>query len=116
MTIPIYYDPMIAKLVTHGKDRTDAIQKMKTAIKEYLIEGVATTLPFGTFVFEQDAFLSGRFDTHFVTNFYTPEKIKEKQKANAEAAALIALKFWLDQQKITQAVNNQSSGWRRRLA
>jgi acetyl-CoA carboxylase biotin carboxylase subunit len=116
MPIPIYYDPMIAKLVTHGRDRTDAIQKMKTAIKEYLIEGVATTLPFGTFVFENESFLSGRFDTHFVADFYTPEKITAKQKANAEAAALIALKYWLDQQKITKAINNQSSGWRRRLA
>ena len=59
MTIPIYYDPMIAKLVTHGKDRTEAIQKMKAAIKDYKIEGVSTTLPFGTFVFEHEAFLSG---------------------------------------------------------
>ena len=115
MSIPIYYDPMIAKLVTHGKNRTDAIQKMKKAIKEYLIEGVATTLPFGTFVFENESFLSGAFDTHFVKEFYTPEKIREKQKANAEAAALIAVKYWLDQQKITQAVSNQSSGWRKRL-
>ena len=41
MTIPIYYDPMIAKLVTHGKDRTEAIQKMKAGIKEYKIEGVS---------------------------------------------------------------------------
>ena len=45
MTIPIYYDPMIAKLVVHGKTRTEAIQKMLQAIKDYKIEGVATTLP-----------------------------------------------------------------------
>jgi len=115
MPIPIYYDPMIAKLVTHGKDRTDAIQKMKKAIKEYLIEGVATTLPFGTFVFENESFLSGAFDTHFVKDFYTPEKILEKQKINAAAAAIIAVRYWRDQQKIMQAVSNQSSGWRKRL-
>jgi len=115
MPIPIYYDPMIAKLVTHGKDRTDAIQKMKKAIKEYLIEGVATTLPFGTFVFENESFLSGAFDTHFVKDFYTPEKILEKQKVNAAAAAIIAVRYWKDQQKIMQAVSNQSSGWRKRL-
>ncbi len=115
MPIPIYYDPMIAKLVTHGKDRTDAIQKMKKAIKEYLIEGVATTLPFGTFVFENESFLSGAFDTHFVKDFYTPEKILEKQKINAAAAAIIAVQYWKDQQKIMQAVSNQSSGWRKRL-
>src|SRR5688572_22992018 len=59
MFIPVYYDPMIAKLVTHGKSRNEAIGKMKAAIAEYKIEGVATTLPFGKFVFEHEAFLSG---------------------------------------------------------
>jgi len=92
MDISIYYDPMIAKLVVHGKTRTEAIQKMLQAIKDYKIEGVATTLPFGTFVFEHEAFFSGHFDTHFVKNYYTPEKIKEKHKAEAEIAALVALK------------------------
>jgi propionyl-CoA carboxylase alpha chain len=116
MAIPVYYDPMIAKLVTHGKDRTEAIQKMKKAIAEYKIEGVATTLPFGSFVFEHDAFLSGRFDTHFIKNHYTPDKIKASQKANAEAAAVIAVKYWLDQQKILRPVENKTTSWKRRLA
>ena len=60
MAIPIFYDPMISKLVTHGKDRTEAIQKMKAAIKEYKIEGVSTTLPFGEFVFEHPGFFVGK--------------------------------------------------------
>ncbi|MCW3108452.1 MAG: acetyl-CoA carboxylase, biotin carboxylase, partial [Segetibacter sp.] len=100
----------------HGKDRTEAIQKMKTAIKDFKIEGLSTTLPFGTFVFEHDAFLTGNFDTHFVKNYYTPELIKEKQKANAEAAALIGLKYWLEQQKIVKAVEHKTTSWKRRLA
>ncbi len=116
MDIPIYYDPMIAKLVTHGKDRTDAIQKMIAAIKEYKIEGVSTTLPFGTFVLEHDAFVSGKFDTNFVATHYTPEKIKEKQKANAEVAAMVALKYYLGKQKVLKAVENKSTSWKRRLA
>ena len=116
MPIPIYYDPMIAKLVTHGKDRTDAIQKMKMAIKNYKIEGLSTTLPFGSFVFEHDAFLSGKFDTHFVKKYYTPEKIKEKQKANAEIAGIAALKYWMNKQKIINPVENRSTSWKRRLA
>ena len=116
MPVPVYYDPMIAKLVTHGKDRTEAIQKMKRAIKDFKIEGVATTLPFGTFVFEHEAFLDGKFDTHFVKNHYTPERIKEKQKANAEAAALIALAYWLDQQNILKPVEHKTTSWKRRLA
>lgn len=116
MAIPIYYDPMIAKLVVHGKTRTEAIQKMLQAIKEYKIEGVATTLPFGTFVFEHDAFFSGHFDTHFVKNYYTPEKIKEKQKANAEIASIIALKYWMEKQKMLSPVEIKSTSWKRRLA
>lgn len=116
MTIPIYYDPMIAKLVVHGKTRTEAIQKMLLAIKDYKIEGVATTLPFGTFVFEHDAFFSGHFDTHFVKNYYTPEKIREKEKANAEIAAYVALKCMQEKQKMLNPVENKSTSWKRRLA
>ena len=116
MAIPIYYDPMIAKLVTHGKDRTEAIQKMKQAIQDYKIEGLLTTLPFGTFVFEHEAFLSGHFDTQFVKNYYTPELIKEKQKTMAEAAALVALKYWQNQQKMLKPVEHKTTSWKRRLA
>ncbi len=116
MEVSIYYDPLIAKLVVHGKTRTEAIQKMLLVIKEYKIEGVATTLPFGTFVFEHDAFITGNFDTNFVKNYYTPEKIKEKQKTNAEIAAIAGLKYWMEQQKIVRPVDNKSTSWKRRLA
>jgi propionyl-CoA carboxylase alpha chain len=116
MTIPIYYDPMIAKLVVHGKTRTEAIQKMLQAIKDYKIEGVATTLPFGSFVFEHEAFFSGKFDTHFVKNYYTPEKIKEKEKANAQVAGMIALKHWQEKKKMLNPVEHKSTSWKRRLA
>ena len=116
MQIPIYYDPMIAKLVTHGGDRTEAIQKMKEAIKQYRIEGVSTTLSFGNFVFEHDAFLSGKFDTHFVSKFFSPEKIKEKQMKKAELAAMIALKFYLDKQNTLAPIENKTTSWKRRLS
>ena len=114
MTIPIYYDPMIAKLVTHGKTRTEAIQIMKAAIDAYIIEGVATTLPFGKFVFEHPAFLSGKFDTHFVQDYYTPEKLKAQQQSNAELASLIALKYWLGQQQKVKVVAGVTSNWKKR--
>ena len=116
MTIPIYYDPLIAKLIVHGKTRTEAIQMMIQAIKDFKIEGVATTLPFGTFVFEHEAFFSGHFDTHFVKNYYTPEKLKAKQQANAEIAATVALKYWLTKKGIVKPVDNKSTSWKRRLA
>lgn len=116
MSIPIYYDPMIAKLATHGNNRIEAIQKMKDAINDYIIEGVATTLPFGTFVFDHEAFLTGKFDTHFVKKYYTPEIIRDKQKEHAELAAIFALKYWLEQQKRVNPVENKSTSWKRRLA
>jgi acetyl/propionyl-CoA carboxylase alpha subunit len=94
----------------------EAIQKMLQAIKDYKIEGVSTTLPFGTFVFEHEAFVTGKFDTHFVKKYYTPEKIKEKQKEQAEVAALIALRYWMEKRKILNAVENKSTSWKRRLA
>ena len=116
MTIPIYYDPMIAKLVTHDKDRISAIQKMKQAILDYKIEGVSTTLPFGTFVFNHEAFVSGQFDTHFVKNYYSPEKLLDQQKEDARIAAIAALRFYLEDQKQLNPVVNKTTSWKRRLA
>jgi acetyl-CoA carboxylase biotin carboxylase subunit len=116
MEIPIYYDPMIAKLVTFGKDRNEALQKMKTAIKDYKIEGVATTLPFGDFVFNHEAFISGHFDTHFVKNYYSPELIKEQLKKKAKIAALSALKYYLEEKNTLKSIENPSSNWKSRLA
>jgi acetyl-CoA carboxylase biotin carboxylase subunit len=115
MAIPVYYDPMIAKLVIHAKDRNEAIQKMKDAIKEYKIEGIATTLSFGNFVFEHASFVSGRFDTHFVKKYYSPEKLVDKQRANAELASIVALKYYLDQQKKIKPVESVSTNWKNRL-
>jgi propionyl-CoA carboxylase alpha chain len=70
MDIPIYYDSMIAKLVVHGTDRTDAIEKMKRAIHDFKIVGVKTTLDFGLFVLNHPNFISGDFDTGFVDKYY----------------------------------------------
>jgi len=116
MEIPIYYDPMIAKLVTFGKDRNEALQKMKTAIKDFKIEGVATTLPFGDFVFNHEAFISGHFDTHFVKNYYSPDLIREQLKKKAKIAALSALKYYLEEKNTLKSIKNPSSNWKSRLA
>jgi len=89
MDIPIYYDPMIAKLVVHGKNRTEAIEKMLRAINDYTIIGVETTLDFCTFVLKHKAFTSGDFDTGFIKNFYTPELLYPKAE-NLEAVAALA--------------------------
>jgi len=100
MDVPIYYDPMLSKLITYGKDRNEAIELMLKAIQDYKIEGVSTTLPFGTFVFKHDAFVSGDFDTNFVKKFYSADIIKENQAKEAEVAVLVALKNYFADQKV----------------
>tara|TARA_R110000823_G_scaffold288701_1_gene406896 strand:- start:50569 stop:52017 length:1449 start_codon:yes stop_codon:yes gene_type:complete len=95
MEVPIQYDPMLAKLITYGKTRNEAIQHMIEAIADYEVEGVSTTLPFGKFVCEHEAFRSGNFDTHFVKKFYSEDLLKEEIKEEAEIAAKIALKTYL---------------------
>ena len=99
MEVPIYYDPMLAKLITYGKTREAAIQLMVEAIDAYEVEGIQTTLPFGKFVFENDAFRSGNFNTHFVKNNYSPEKLKAQFTEEAELAAKVALRQYLKDSK-----------------
>jgi len=93
MEIPIYYDPMIAKLVTYGKDRSEAIERMIRAIDEYTITGIITTLGFGKFVMEHPAFTSGNFDTHFVRKYFTPASLQQSKEDEALVAAIIVEKL-----------------------
>ncbi|SFR31399.1 acetyl-CoA carboxylase, biotin carboxylase subunit [Robiginitalea myxolifaciens] len=95
MQVPIYYDPMLSKLITYGPDRNAAIRRMIDAIAAYRVEGVATTLEFGDFVCRHPAFVSGDFSTHFVKLHYQPEKIRDQKKREAEIAARIALRHYL---------------------
>jgi acetyl/propionyl-CoA carboxylase alpha subunit len=109
MDIPIYYDPMIAKLVTHGKDREEAIERMIRAIDDYQITGIETTLAFGKFVMEHDAFKSGNFDTHFVKNFFKPEYLTKYNAEEAEIAALSIAKIFKESKKISNATLSESA-------
>lgn len=105
MDIPIYYDPMLAKLITYGKTREEAIELMLKAIDNYFIEGVQNTLAFGKFVFEHEAFLSGHFDTHFVKKYYSPKALKNQTKTEARIAALLAVKQYIIDQKLVRLPN-----------
>lgn len=114
MEIPIYYDPMISKLITYGKDREEAISLMIKAIDNYKVEGVATTLPFGKFVCEHEAFTSGNFDTHFVKNYYSPEHLEEQYEEERKVAALVGLKLYLENQKSLKTPVQKVSNWDQR--
>jgi acetyl-CoA carboxylase biotin carboxylase subunit len=115
MDIPIFYDPMIAKLVVHGKDRKDAIDKMLRAIADYKIIGVETTLDFCTFVLKHEAFVSGKFDTGFIAKYFTPDVLNNGSTANDEALAIVSSFIFASQKKQNTASNAASvkkSKWR----
>ena len=115
MDIPIYYDPMIAKLIAYGADRNEAIARMIRAIDDYKITGVTTTLEFCRFVMEHPAFVSGNFDTHFVKNHFSPEVLDRASEEELEIAALLAVKLVRDKNvpAVHQGNNSSSvSAWK----
>ncbi|MEQ8324716.1 MAG: acetyl-CoA carboxylase biotin carboxylase subunit [Vicingaceae bacterium] len=114
MEIPIYYDPMISKLITYGRDREEARLRMLNAIADYKVRGVATTLDFCHFALSHKAFISGKFDTHFVKNYFSPSELegKEEQLIGALAAAIL-----LNDEKENKAIKKPTrskSAWKRR--
>lgn len=121
MDIPFYYDPMIAKLITHAENREEAIGKMIRAIDDYEITGIETTLGFCRFVMEHEAFTSGKFDTRFVESYFKPEVLKSKAYDDEEKiASVLAVMFGngAGKKEITVAETTQPvSKWKKnRLA
>lgn len=102
MEIPIYYDSMIAKLITYGKDRTEAIERMKRAIDEYQIVGIETTLGFCKFVLEHESFLSGKFDTGFVKDYFTPEVLQKEANLQEMEIAAVLVNHLFENKQINQ--------------
>ncbi|HZP26603.1 MAG TPA: acetyl-CoA carboxylase biotin carboxylase subunit [Dehalococcoidia bacterium] len=95
MEVSIYYDPMIAKLCTWGRDRNEAIVRMRRALREFKIVGVHTNIPFHLQVLENPYFLAGRLDTAFVEKHFRPSSsngLQEERVALLGAAVLVHLR------------------------
>jgi acetyl/propionyl-CoA carboxylase alpha subunit len=116
MEIPIHYDPMIAKLITFGKTREEAIARMIRAIDDYQITGIETTLQFGKYVMQHPAFIEGHFDTKFIEKYYTPDQLQPNY-THADVAALAASLLFnkegkkANNQSTQNAASNQESNW-----
>jgi acetyl-CoA carboxylase, biotin carboxylase subunit len=115
MSIPFYYDPMIAKMICHAETRGQAIEKTIRAIDEYEITGLETTLGFCKYVMQHEAFRTGQFDTKFVEKHFTPEVLKSPPLASEEylAAALSTGLGNPDQNSNGQAVGQPVSKWKK---
>ena len=100
MEIPIYYDPMLAKLVVWGETREKAIERMLFAIDNFQVSGVKTNLDFCKYVLKHNAFTSGDFDTNFIKHYFeSPEIVhscmEEEEFAMKNAAEIL----WNDLKK-----------------
>jgi propionyl-CoA carboxylase alpha chain len=88
--IPMYYDSMIAKLIVHGKDRAEAIEKMRAALNDFVIRGIHSNIPFQAALLQHPRFVSGDFTTGFIAEEY-PEGFKKDSVQPADPKRLAAL-------------------------
>ena len=88
--VSIYYDPMISKFAAHGRDRNEAIERMRRALNEYQVVGIKTTLPFFREVMLDEEFVAGNIDTGFIARFHARRKKSEPDQATSDLGAVAA--------------------------
>ncbi len=117
--IPIYYDPMISKLITYGANRKEAIQRMIRALNEYRIVGVKTSIPFLKKIMKNKHFQEELYNTHFIETYRKELFAKEhtpKEEEVEDLAAITALIQYLEDRKATidetSAIPEFRSAWR----
>jgi len=113
MSVSIYYDSLISKLITYGKTREIAMDKMIEACMKYKILGIETTLGFGRFVMNNKNFRNGSFDTHFIENNFNDKKYNNSY-LNEEKMGAIFAKYYINKLKsiILVTQTNTSSNWK----
>ena len=118
--IPIYYDPLMAKLIVFDQDRKSAIKRMSRAIQRFDLRGVANTLGFCDWVMNHPDFQDGWFDTHFINNKFDPSHLSQKINEQEQKAVAIASLFFQDKSVIIPVQNMDSqvqskNNWKKRL-
>jgi acetyl-CoA carboxylase biotin carboxylase subunit len=113
--IPIFYDPMIAKLIVHAPTRDEAIERLCRVIDEYYIRGIKTTLSFGKWAVRTEPFRTGKFDTKFIDKHFKPEYLIQDDKDAEEVAALLSSYIWQKEKKpesVINSTNGTASNWK----
>ena len=97
--VSIYYDPMISKLAVYGKDRAEAIERMRRALMEYEVGGIRTTLPFFRQIMEDQEFIDGKLDTGFIPRFNERKSVAEPDEITRDMAIIAAALAYSKKQK-----------------
>ena len=110
--VPIHYDPLIAKLITWGQDRGEAIQRMRRALREYVILGVKTSIPFHLRILDDPQILAGQYHTQYLESWLA--KGFQEESGTLAEIALVAGALYLHTKKppspvsVTQAARSES--------
>jgi acetyl-CoA carboxylase biotin carboxylase subunit len=113
-TVTVHYDPMISKLITWGRDRSEAIARMRRALKEFVVKGIKTSIPFHRTVMQHPKFLEGHYDTSFIeTELQTDEhKAPPPDPEEAEVAVMLAAiaAYRRDRERASRAQSQSQGG------
>ena len=112
-TVPVHYDPMLSKLISHASTREEAIARMKRALMEYRVEGIETTIPFFTALMDDPDYRAGNYDTGFIDRRLPQMDLEYRKSGNGQLEAAIAAAAILafeDAQRVQ--LPDESSAWR----
>ena len=105
----IYYDPMISKLCVYGRDRQEAIARMRRALREYEVGGIKTTLPFFREIMEDEVFINGSIDTGFITTFNERRKERTSDQITRDIALIAVATAFSNKQSKSKHASDESS-------
>ena len=107
--VSIYYDPMISKLATYGRNRDEAIDRMRRALQEYEVGGIKTTLPFFREIIEDEEFIAGKLDTGFIPRFFERKKEKEPDETLRDMALIASALVFSNKKKSVSSGQNEQT-------
>ncbi|MBU2601403.1 MAG: acetyl-CoA carboxylase biotin carboxylase subunit [Actinobacteria bacterium] len=115
--VPLYYDPLLSKLSAWGRDRPEAIGRMRRALSEYVIEGIRTNIPFHQRVLRHPDFLAGDFDTKFIDErFLATKRTSSCPDSQPALIAATLLAYWRDEESARGSTSSEGadtmSSWR----
>ena len=108
--MPLHYDPMIAKLITWGHDRAEAIERMSRALREYVVGGCPTTIPFHRRVMHDPRFLSGDYNTGYLNKMPPREEAAPEREEQLRKVALMAAAVATYRRKTAGTVRASAAG------
>jgi acetyl-CoA carboxylase biotin carboxylase subunit len=113
-TVPVFYDPMLSKLVAHGATRDEAIGRMKRALTEYRVEGIETSIPFFSYIMNDPDFVAAKFDTGYIDRLLPKMNLDHhttKGRTADAAIAAAAIMAFEDAQRV-QVPQEGESHWK----